>query len=124
MIRTEAGLEKIRMYTFMITNYWTEIWKVGGDIEFKKKIDIYNHIEDFHNISRIGFDENYIYYHFSKYKMSNICIEKNIPTKHAIEKTDVYREEYTKVWNFLKQSRPVWMTEQTFTDMVMAGFKS
>lgn len=114
----------ISLYAFMITNKWSN--NTYGLFEFKKKLEIYNryHIDaDYHNISHIGIDENFIYYHFSKYKMSNICIEKNIPTKHAIEKTDVYREEYTKLWKFLKESRPVWMTEQTFTDMVMAGFK-
>lgn len=123
---TTAEVEKLKKILFIITN---REYKTATILDYFKK---YNKIilqytkfvtptMELNLCHDILITRKNIYYHFGRYKISYICLDNNKPTKNLIHFNEYYQAEYNNIWNFLKQSRPVWMSEQTFSEMVCEG---
>lgn len=88
---------------------------------------------DYDRVSRIKFhiklgddcfdkfyiQDNALYFNFGRLKLyPAICHHKNFPIKNQDYYLTLKEEEYNRVWDFILNNKPKWMTNETFSQLI------
>lgn len=65
-------------------------------------------------------EDNTLYFHYSKLKLyPEIATRKNFPAKNIEYYATLKEEEYNRVWEFILNNKPKWMTNETFSQLIL-----